>query len=463
MPRCHRVRPMLTPPFSLVRCSWPRAVEFEDRRWTSEPEWSAPWMPYAPRPRWQWVNGELCWTIDWCQFFSDGVPTCGGRPGQMRGFHVIFELLVAIDGDLVFWDDDGSIIRRDGRVVHADRGAHPLQRHSLHVQPGDRLQVAQWQLRGGWLWGARINRSRAAALASQPDHLLATYLLRVSQRLQCPNGPALKVFTHGRSPLRLAVAIYSCILNGYAPAGVYLFGEHQWRPQDHVLIARLLSFAKIVPTGDLLGRVRALGQPALAQRAVQHWYILKACVSLFSAPAESCCMDDDVFALGSFDDALTAFTAHNLVFAPDIDNGDNYRATWPHLIGDERPLPTARFNAGLYWMRVDDDPRVMAAAAAPVLPTTFHHWEQGLIAGLYSRKSSFELPSRRYFYPAFDGLPGGTLGYDYANNPCQFASIHFGATQEKPTDADAAMLLDELLADRTEATASDTASRPPST
>jgi hypothetical protein len=366
----------------------------------------------------------------------------------MRGFHVIFELLVAIDGELVFWDDDGSIIRRDGRVVHADRSAHPLQCHSLHVQAGDRLQVAQWQKRGGWLWGARITRSAAAALAGQPANLLATYLPRVTLRLRNPNGPVLKVFTHGRSPLRLAASTYSCILNGYAPKDVYLFGEHQWRPQDHASIVRLLPFAKIVPTRDLLGHVRALGQPALAQRAAQHWYILKACVSLFSAPAESCCMDDDVFALGSFDDALTAFTAHDLVFAPDKDNGDNYRATWPHLISDGRTLPTARFNAGLYWVRVDDDPRAMAAAAAPVPPTTFHHWEQGLIAGLYSRKPSFELPSGRYFYPAFDGLPGGTLGYDYANNPCQFASVHFGAMQEKPTDAVAAVLLDELLADR---------------
>jgi hypothetical protein len=404
-------------------------------------------MPYVPRPSWQWLNGELCWTIDWCRFFSDGVPTSSGRPGEMRGFQVMFELLVTINGELVFWDDDGSIIRRSDCVIHADRSAHQLRCHSLPVQAGDRLQIAQWQRRGGWLWGARIHGSRAAALVGQPADVLAAYLPRVQLRLSHPNGPVLKVFTNGRSPLRLVVAIYSCILNGYAPAGVYLYGEHQWGPQAQALIARLLSFAKIVPTGAVLGQVRALGQPALAQRAAQHWYIMKACVSLLSPPAESCCMDDDIFALGSFDDALAAFGAHDLVFAPDIDHGDAYRRTWPHLIGDVHPLPTARFNAGLYWVRVNDDPRMLAAAAAPVRPTVCHYWEQGLIAGLYSRKSSFQLPSCRYFYPAFDGMPGGVLGYDYAHNPCRFASIHFGATADKPTDADAAILLDDLLAD----------------
>jgi len=370
----------------------------------------------------------------------------------MRGFHVIFELLATLDGQLVFWDDDGSVVRRNGRVVHADRRAHRLLRHSLRVRAGDRLEVAQWQRRGGWLWGARM-RGATAAPTAEPADLLASHLPRVQQRLRQPNGPALKLFTHGRSPLRMTLAVYSCILNGYSPVAVYLFGEHQWKPTDRSWIERALPFAKIVPTTDLLARLQALGQPLLAQRATEHWYIMKACSSLLYPPSESCCMDDDVMVLGSFDDALAAFKTHDLVFAPDMDHSDGYRATWPQLIGDEYPLSTAHFNAGLYLVRGGRDAVAVASAAAPTPPTLCHFWEQGLIAATYARKPIVQLPSSRYFYPVFDGLPGGILGYDYALNPCQFASIHFGAMRGKPTDTDCAVLLDDVLAERKEAMA----------
>ena len=73
------------------------------------------------------------------------------------------------------------------------------------------------------------------------------------------------------------------------------------------------------------------------------------------------------------------------------------------------------------------------------------YWEQGLIAMLYAHKPSYQLPSQRYFYPVFDGLPAGMRGYDYAANPCGFASIHFGGPFEKPSDAVALQLVPELL------------------
>jgi len=439
---------VLEAPFAFLRCSWPRAAQSDGAAWTSEPEWSAPWMPSAPRPSWQWLNGEFCWTIDWAEFFSGGIRTRRGYPGEMRGFHVIFELSIVRDGELVFWDDDGCVVRRNGHVIHADRRAHRLRRHCLPVQAGDRLKIAQWQRRGGWLWGARMQRPGGKPDA-EPADLLTSHLPRVASRLRCPDGPALKIFSHGRSPLRMAVAVYSCILNGYSPAGVYLFGEHQWTPHTRQLITRLLPFAIIVPTADVLRHLRSLGQPALTERAIRHWYVMKACVSLLCAPAECCCMDDDVFVLGPVDDALAAFSTHDLVYAPDMDHGDGYRATWSHLIGEENPLSTARFNAGLYWVRVKASASSVAAVAAQAPPTAPHYWEQGLIAATYARAPNLQLPSSRYFYPAFDGLPGGVHGYDYAANPCQFASIHFGALRKKPTDADTAVLLADILAERT--------------
>jgi hypothetical protein len=47
-----------------------------------------------------------------------------------------------------------------------------------------------------------------------------------------------------------------------------------------------------------------------------------------------------------------------------------------------------------------------------------------------------------------DGLPGGILGYDYRNNPCGFRAIHFGGLPEKPSDAVALVLADDILISR---------------
>ena len=73
-------------------------------------------------------------------------------------------------------------------------------------------------------------------------------------------------------------------------------------------------------------------------------------------------------------------------------------------------------------------------------------WEQGFIASEYASGRACRLPSQRYFYPFFDGLPGGVLGYDYATNPCDFASIHFGALRHKPDDLTTLTLAPELFA-----------------
>jgi len=63
----------------------------------------------------------------------------------------------------------------------------------------------------------------------------------------------------------------------------------------------------------------------------------------------------------------------------------------------------------------------------------------------YARDTSKALLTQRYFYPFFDGLPGGMSGYDYARNPCGFASVHFGGLAEKPSDAASRMLAPQVL------------------
>src|SRR5574337_1250533 len=134
--------PMLEPPFALLSCSWPRPVEQANGRWLSEPEWDAPRMPDLPRPRLRSVHGEPCWMVDWGEWFGGGLQRWDGRQGEMRNFQVVFRLRIARSGTLIFWDDDGSIIRRSGEVIHRDRSLHPLTRHEVAVIAAEELEVA---------------------------------------------------------------------------------------------------------------------------------------------------------------------------------------------------------------------------------------------------------------------------------------------------------------------------------
>lgn len=439
---------MLDIPFELVSCSWPRPVARRGERWVSEPEWNAPVMPYAPEPRWRNVGGELCWTIDWREWFTRGLGLHPSSPGgQMRGFHVVFRLRVRRGGRLVFWDDDGSIVRRAGRVIHRDTGAHGPARHEIEVAEGDELEVAQWQQQDGWLWGARAAPGADEAEAA-PAEALAPYLDSVRRRLLRPEGPPLKLYTSGTCPVRAIVCLYSLVLNGYAPSKVLLYGDYQWPAASRELFAELLPFAEVVPTESVKTRLQQLGGQSLAQMALRHWFVMKTFVALLCPPEEFCLMDDDVFVLGRMDDALGAFREHDLVYTPDIEHGGEYLKRWGWLHGRLRePLPTATFNAGLYLMRHRLDPRLVVRQALRVRPQYCepYVWEQGYIANLFACAGTFQLPTQRYLFPLLDGLPGGPLGYDYAQNPCGFASVHFAGLGEKPSDAATLLLLPGVL------------------
>lgn len=433
-------------PFEIVGCTWPRPVAHEGGRWTSEPEWDAPPMPSAPEPRWRLVEGETCWTIDWREWFKRGLGLEQSHlGGEMRGFHVVFRLRMRRGGTLVFWDDDGCVIRRRGEIVHSDPTAHGPARHELEVEHGDVLEVAQWQHVGWWLWGAR---DLSACRADAPASSLSSYLEAVERRLRRPVGPPLKLYTSGRTPARAVACVYSLVLNGYAPSKVLLYGDYQWGASARATFEELLPFAEVVPSEWARARLLSVGGQRFAQAAMNNWFVMKTCVALLFPPEEFCLMDDDIFILENMDDALDAFRGHDLVYSPDSNHGGEYLRAWGWLHGRTRePLPTATFNAGLYLMRHDFDPRAVAAQALRVraqgcLP---YVWEQGYIANLFAHRSTFELPSQRYFFPLFDGLPCGTLGYDYARNPCDFASVHFAGLSEKPSDEVTLRLLPQIL------------------
>jgi len=393
-------------------------------------------MPWVPQPRLQKVAGEFCLMIDWRDFFRLGN---SASSGQMRLFHVVFEIRILKGGGLVFWCDDGAIVEKNGFIIHEDRTAHPLQRSEISVCVGDRLRIASWQLYGDWMWGARV-----ISPAIEPEDALLQFLPDVEARLRWGSGPCLKMITNGAARARAVLALYSMILNGYAPKKVLLFGEHQWSNETRSLFSRCLPFAEVIPTSALLWAVREASVP-FANRALTAWWVMKTCAALFTDPREFCMMDDDVFVLSPVADALDYFSTNELVYQSDFDHGNTYKKVWG--LPSTRHLPTGRFNAGLYWMRNNIDARYIARQMQRASPQGVWHvaWEQGFIATLFADHRSVELCSQRYFYPLLDGLPGGVLGYDYRTNPCGFASIHFGGLSEKPNDLESLWLAEDIL------------------
>ena len=383
---------MIDPPFCLLSCSWPRPVQHADGNWLSEPEWDAPLMPVQIQPRWQTIHGELCWTMDWRELFSGGlkfwVPRCSG---EMRGFHVVFCLRIRHSGTLIFWDDDGCLIRRRGQLVHADRSAHGAARSEIRVCAGDRLQVAQWQHDGEWMWGARVapvraDKSQTAADAFRP------YLNAVEHRLREPDGPPLKMYFSGASPLRTVLSLYSMIINGYRPSSVLVFGDYQWPAASRELFEALLPFANIIGVEEVLQRIDSIGGSSLRSMALQHWYVMKICVGLLCPPAEFCFMDDDVFVLARIDEALSAFQMSNLVFAPDADYAAEYLAAWGWMCRKamsgwhQRRLAcvhaTARRTSWLCWLWPRKDgphertPDQRTIDSIPIWPARMADWQR---------------------------------------------------------------------------------------
>jgi hypothetical protein len=322
---------------------------------------------------------------------------------------------------------------------------HALTRSEIQVNAGDDLEVAHWQHDGDWLWGARFAPPEASLKESAA--LLLPYLTAVKKRLKRASGPPLKMYAQGASPLRTAVSLYSMVLNGYRPAQIFLFGEYQWSDETRELFTMLLPFVKTVPTDQVLAPIEALGGPELVAQAQNAALVMKACVSLLCAPHEFCYLDDDIFVLDSVDQALKAFEKCNLVFAPDANYEEEYLATWGQALGVQPPLPTRQMNAGFYCLRNSIEPQKIAAnlLRVPFDSRTGWLWEQGFMASQFAHAEMFQLPSQRYFYPYFDGLPGGIFGYDYAQNPCGFVTIHFGGLAEKPSDFAALILAPEIL------------------
>lgn len=427
--------------FRLLSVSWPRPVQHNSDRWTSTPEWDAPLMSSVPQWQFRSFDAAGYFAIDWRDVFRSDL-NWAGQPaaGEMRGFHVIFRLRVELGGKLIFVDADGSIIKRNGELVHEDRESHEPRRHEIDVAPGDRLDIAQWQRSGDWVWGARL----APAKNETTLEALEPYRRPVYEALTNPNGPVLKIYTSAAHPLRCALSIYSMVLNGYRPAGIKVFGDYQWDGPRRLAMAELLPFAEFIS----IDRVeQTLGEldPRLIPLARRQAFAMKTCVCLFMPPHEYCYLDDDIFILDRIDDALRLHDTHRLVYAPDRDYDALYRKIWCANRTDR--LSTGNINTGFYLARNDKDVRSQVARFLQTPPDGHPAWawEQGFLATEFAGDNTAALPSQRYFYPVFDGLPGGLFGYDWQANPCGFVSVHFGGPKPKPNDRAAGTLVHDIL------------------
>jgi hypothetical protein len=423
-------------PFELLSCTWPFPL-LQDG---FEPQWQAPLTHLRPIPEWRTSGEHVYWSIDWGELFRGSARFLG----TMRQFGVVFRIRVNGAGKLLFTSRGRCVLKAGERSFQGV----PDPDGCIEARAGDILDIAVAHGPDEWSWGARIE---PAANAGQD--LITIHLPRVQARLRQPTGPPLKIFTDARSPIRTVISIYSMILNGYSPSRVYLYGGYQWKPFAKRLLAQFLPFATVVPLVKIREQISEVAPSELADLAKENWLVMKACLTLFCDPKEFCMMDDDLFILKSVAGAQERFSDHDFVFVPEIDNAAHYRPIWNDVFPDVPLARTARLNGALCWLRMRKDRKAAADLmmrglrkldGLPKVEAAWS-WEQGFYAYLFANDSILELPAELYWYPFFRGLPGGTLGYDYANNPCGFTMIHFGGDVEKPTDGEALQLMPQIL------------------
>lgn len=428
-------------PFELLSCTWPFPLSGE----SFEPKWDAALTHLRPVPKRNSNGNDSFCTLDWGELFRGG----DRYLGNMRQFGVVFRIRVNATGKLMFKSESCCAIKRGNACLFA---GVPYSGVSVDAIAGDLLDIAVAHGDQSWVWGAKIE-----PVASGGADLVSTYLPLVQARLRQPNGPPIKIFTDARHPIRTVIAIYSMILNGYSPSKVYIYGDHQWGSSVRYQLALFLPFATCVPSSRIYQQISQLASSRLIDAAKNFPMVMKACITLLCDPVDLfCMMDDDIFVLRTVADAQALFEQNDFVFARDIDNAATYRPIWGDIFGDISLTRTSRQNGSLCWMRMRKDRKaisdVMVRGLSKLegLPTTWSawSWEQGLVAYLFAKDLCAELPAQSYWYPYFNGLPGGMLGYDYANNPCGFTTIHFGGDVPKPDDNDALQLMPQILGGR---------------
>jgi hypothetical protein len=420
-----------TTPYELLSCSWP--FPCEDGRFV--PRWQAQETHLRPVLEWREAAGAAYWSIDWSELFRKGAT----HGEQARGFAVVFHIRVNAGGTLTFTSSGHCVIMRNESLLF-DGSCCP--QGQLSVAAGDILDIAVAHGERRWYWGASVTPAARAG-----EELGERHLPRVQARLAHASGPPLKIFTDARHPIRTVISLYSMILNGYAPSEILVYGDYQWNAFSARLLRQFLPFATFVPLEQLRDEVCRVAPASLIDVAQEHWFVMKTCVSLLCGPADFCMMDDDLFILKSLDGPLALARQCDFVFVPEADNAALYGSIWGDVFRQTTLARTGRVNTALYWLRMRKDRAESAAMMQQGIDklNAAWAWEQGFYAHRFASEAVRELPAESYCYPFMVGLPGGMLGYDYANNPCGYTMIHFGGAVDKPNDRIALQLMPQIL------------------
>jgi SAM-dependent methyltransferase len=298
-----------------------------------------------------------------------------------------------------------------------------------------------------------------ATIACQPEgpldldkiaHLLSPLAAEAARRIAIPNGPPVAVYCDGNSPVRAAIAIYSLILNGYGPEKVALFGEHRWSEETKAFLQASLSFAEFPATESLRSAVRRAGGETLEGMIGGNDFGLRAAMALFVSNEEMCILEDDVVVLDGLDEGVNRLRTHDLVFAPAIDKGRQFRKRWPTARKLPRPLATADFGGGLYWLRPVTHPGLIAQQilrlSMPSGGNPDRDWLNGLIALAYARHDIWKLPEQLHINTAsaLEATPKQLvqlrqtiLSYDFQRNPSRLGSVCLAPPLQPLSDGEA--------------------------
>lgn len=423
----------LLAPYDLLSCSAPIAASGDGVIWSSAPVWDAPQITPVVQPVWN-ADAEIpSYTTDINRLVDHASPRpSGGISSPWLNHHVIMRIRLRRTGDLVLRTSSACVIRHAGRVVAEQRRSHALAADPivLNLVDGDVLDIALWCGKDGW------SLAVDAAPISPDIPSLDVYLPAVLRRLESPDGPPLVLTTDGLMPNRLALAVYSLILNGFAPSAVEIYGEHRWPELQRQRINELLPFARIVPTTQFRQRVRDSAGPTL-DRPLDEDVVFDTAVLLLGGGPEACCITDDLVVLEPLTGALKQFRGADLVGCTTTTPAD--LQPWIDLLDFDEPSAAAHLAFDLFFRRATADPADLLLDLVSLTPYEAQEaandparmdistWQRSAIAFCFSDAAIASLPTGTLPDPA-DTPPGGPFGYDLTTNPDRRIALRFGRT-----------------------------------
>jgi hypothetical protein len=403
--------------------------------------------------------GRRCPALDYGFLVTGALPSARNRAEMERNMALAGKLAEDSNEPIfrMAWRSEGERIQLEGEIrkgVDAYRASQP---HTPTSEPPTNSKLSPPPIREEIVTSSL--QAEGMLDLAEIAHLLTPLAAAAAGRMVIPNGPTVAVYSDGTSPVRTAIAIYSLVLNGYAPHSVKVFGEHRWSEGTKAFFQASLPFAEIPATEELRSAIRRAGDKALERMIAENDFGLRAAMALFVSNDEMCILEDDVVIIDGLDEGVNRLRTHDLVYAPANDKGRQFRMRWPTV----RKLPTALiaadFGGGLYWLRPTSHPALIAEyilqLAVPSGGEPDSDWLNGLIALSYARYDVWKLPEHLHTNAAT--VSGDTheqqaqlreklLSYDYQHNPMRLCSICLDSPLRPLSDREALALVPSLFA-----------------